>query len=442
MVSTLRHNLLMRSLALIVCVALTACSGLSSVPPATPTAAEPIPLHIYTYRQQPVDQVLDIVTKAFQTQHPDVKVTIDAITDNPATQLASMASSTGMPDVIWTIDSLTPSLVDAGLLLDMREIANVDPTFKQSDIDPHALAMGSVSSRPGLYMIPVVMDNVEMFYNKDLFKDSGAPLPGADWTWDDLIAACKLIQDAHSNVKCIDYSYFGQLKAGWWGYLLPWIRGYGGDVLSADGKQSTFSSPESLLGIQAYIDLWTQHRVAAFQGGRNDCFMAAKCAVTFGISGGLDFLQERIDKMFEWDVQRMPTHPRGRYTGSLTYGYGIGKDTKHRDLAWEFIKLLVNPDVQRAIALNHAGLPVLKSLANDSSLAGNKAPANMQVFYQSSDSAIYPPAYPTACGNFYTGLVQSTIDGAVRQAINGSDVADTFKQVDVKIQECLDAATP
>jgi ABC-type glycerol-3-phosphate transport system substrate-binding protein len=146
--------------------------------------------------------------------------------------------------------------------------------------------------------------------------------------------------------------------------------------------------------------------------------------------------------MFEWDVQRMPAHPRGRYTGSLTYGYGIGKDTKHRDLAWEFIKLLVNPDVQRTIALNHAGLPVLKSLADDASLAGNKAPTNMQVFYQSSDSAIYPPAYPTACGNFYTGLVQTAIDGAVRQAINGSDVAETFKQVDVKLQECLDAAAP
>jgi multiple sugar transport system substrate-binding protein len=438
--SSLRH-LLVRPLIFITIVALSACSVLSPATPTTPTPSELIPLHIYTYRQPPVSQVLDIVTKAFQAQHPEVKITIDAITDDPAKQLASMASGTGMPDVIWSIDSLTPSLVDAGLLLDMREIANVDPSFKLDGIDSRALAMGSVANHPGLYMVPVVMDNVEMFYNKDLFKDSGAPLPGADWTWDDLIAACKQIQDAHSNVTCIDYSYFGQLNAGWWGYLLPWMRGYGGDALSADGKQSTFSSPESLRGIQAYVDLWTQHHIAAYQGGRTDCFVTAKCAVTFGISGGLDFLQERIDKMFEWDVQRMPSHPQGRYTGSLTYGYAISKNTQHRDLAWEFIKMMLNPEVQRTIALNHAGLPVLKSLATDASLTGKNAPANMQVFYQGGDSVIFPPAYPPACGNFYTGLVQSTLDSAVRQVITGSNVIDTFKQVDTTIQECLDSGT-
>ena len=65
----------------------------------------------------------------------------------------------------------------------------------------------------------------------------------------------------------------------------------------------------------------------------------------------------------------------------------------------------------------------------------------MQVFYQGGDSVIFPPAYPPACGNFYTGLVQSTLDSAVRQVITGSNVIDTFKQVDTKIQECLDAAT-
>jgi len=332
--------------------------------------------------------------------------------------------------------------VDAGLLLDMSEIATMDSTFKRDDIDAHALAMGGVTNAPGLYMIPVVMDNIEMYYNKNLFKDSGSPFPGADWTWDDLIAACKQIQATHTDVKCLDYSFFGQLDAGWWGYLVPWMRGYGGAVLSADGKQSTFSKPESLLGIQAYIDLWTRHQIATPLDGRGGCFISAKCAVTFGIAGGSNILQQRIDKQFDWDVQRMPAHPRGRYTGTLTYGYAITKYSTHRDLAWAFMKMLVSPEVQRTIALNHAGLPVLKSLAADSSIAGKEPPANMQVFYQSTDMAIYPPSYPSQCGNFYSGLVQSTIQDAVRQAINGSDVAETFKKVDVKIQECLDSTTP
>ncbi|HEY3342395.1 MAG TPA: sugar ABC transporter substrate-binding protein [Anaerolineae bacterium] len=440
MVKTSPCNAITRSLAFTMSLILTSCGFLSPAPALTPTSAEPISLRIYTYRQQPVSAVLDIAVKAFQSQHPEVKITLDPISGDPATQLLAMTSTNTMPDIVWTVDALTPSLVDAGLLLDMGEIANVDSTFNRDDIDPHALAMGSVTDAPGLYMIPIVMDNVEMYYNKNLFTDSGSPLPGADWMWDDLIAACKLIQAAHSDVKCLDYSFFGQLDAGWWGYLVPWMRGYGGAVLSADGKQSTFSQPESLLGLQAYIDLWTRHQIATPLDERGGCFISAKCAVMFGIAGGSSFLQQHIDKQFDWDVQRMPAHPQGRYTGTLTYGYAITKFTTHRDLAWEFMKMLVNPDVQRTIALNHAGLPVLKSLAGDPSVAGKGPPANMQVFYQSTDMAIYPPSYPTKCGNFYSGLVQSTVEDAVRQAINGSDVIETFKKVDATIQDCIDSA--
>jgi multiple sugar transport system substrate-binding protein len=221
------------------------------------------------------------------------------------------------------------------------------------------------------------------------------------------------------------------------------MRGYGGDVLTADGMKSTFSSPESLAGIQAYINLWTRQQIAVAPGQpgeRSSCFTDQKCAVMFSVATGINFLQRRIGKQFDWDVQRMPAHPSGRYTGTLTYGFGIGKDSKHRELAWEFIKLLVDPSVQRTIALNRMGLPVLKSVAGDPTVMAGGPPANMQVFYQSADIQISPHAYPTRCGNLYTGMVQSTIDDAVRQAINGADVVDTFKQVDLKIQECLNSA--
>jgi multiple sugar transport system substrate-binding protein len=436
------RNILTRALAFTLSLSLLSCGFLAPAPPLTPTPAEPVILRIYTYRQSPVDEVLDVIVKAFQTQHPEVRIVLDPISGDPATELGTKLNTTSVPDIVWSIDSLTPSLVDAGLLLDMSEIANSDAGFKREDIDAHALALGGVSHAPGLYVIPAVMDNVEMYYNKGLFADSGSSSPSPDWTWDDMLAACKQIQAMHGDVTCVDYSYFGQLDPGWWGYLVPWIRGYGGDVLSADGKQSTFSTPESLAGIQAYIDLWTRYQVAMPLNARRGCFISAKCAVMFGIAGSSNMLQQQIGKLFEWDVQRMPAHPGGRYTGTLTYGFGIAKQSTHRDLAWAFLKTMVSPEVQHAIALNHVGLPVLTSLAADSSTASKEPPANMQVFYQSADMAIYPPSYPTQCGNFYTGLVQSAVADGVHKAINGDDVAETFKQVDAKIQTCLDAATP
>ncbi len=430
-------------LPLCLVISLSACTLIPLTPLATSTDIAPVTLRVYTFRQPLINQVLNIVTKAYKVKHPEVTVHIEQATDDPATQLAAMTATQSLPDIIWTIDALTPSLADAGLLLDLREIANLDPNFKLDNINPSALAQGNVANQPGLYMIPVVMDNVEMFYNVNLFKDSGVPLPGANWTWDDLIAACQSIQNAHPDVKCIDYSFFGTLDAGWWGYLVPWIKGYGGDVLTSDGLRSTLSSNKSLAGIQAYVNLWTDQQIAEPLGqdvGRSTCFVDGKCAVSFSVASGIGYMQQRIGKQFVWDVQRMPAHPDGRYTGTLTYGYGIGKDTQHRDLAWDFVKMLVDPSVQSTIARNHAGLPVLKSVLNNPAIMGGGPPANMQVFYQSSDMLIYPPAYPTRCGNLYSGMVQSVIENAVQQAIGGADVVDTFTQADLKIQTCLDSS--
>ncbi|MCL4506642.1 MAG: sugar ABC transporter substrate-binding protein [Chloroflexi bacterium] len=414
-----------------------ACSNLSP----SPTPTEPLVLQVLTYDTPPISQVFDILTQAFVKLHPEVTVTKTPITSDPTQQIAGLAKADNAPDVIWTIDAITPSLIDARLLLNLDELANVDSTFKRDDINPSALAAGNGRNTHGLYMIPAVMESVQMFYNQDMFKQAGAPYPDETWKWDDLIAACKKIQDTHANVKCLGYSNQIMPDPSWWAYLVPWIRGYGGDVLSADGTLSTLSSPESLAGIQAYTDLWTKDQIAATPEQRGNCFVSQHCAVIFFVAGGIGALQQHIGTSFNWDVQLMPLLPKGRFTGTGTYGFGISSATKRPELAWDYIKLLATPGVQRAIALQRVGMPVLLSLANDPVLNSNgAAPANMQVFTQGSQYGLYPPAYPTACGNFYSGLVQTAISDAFKEVLNGARVEDAFKTADQKIQACLDTA--
>jgi multiple sugar transport system substrate-binding protein len=386
--------------------------------------------------------VIDIAVKAFKDSHPGVEVKLVPITGDPAQQIAEMAAANDMPDVIWSIDSITPSLIDADLLLDMREMVNIDRAFKLDDIHPNALSAGSAPNNPGLFMIPAVLESVQMFYNSDMFKDSGAPLPAVDWTWDDLIAACKQIQDTHTDVKCLGYSSGPLSDAGWWAYVVPWLRGYGGDMLSADGKLSTLSTPQSIAGLQAYTELWTKHSIVVPFGRRGDCFVNQRCAVMFFVSGGIRGYQEEIGNLFDWDVQVIPAHPKGRFTGTGTYGFGIARSTTHRELAWEFVKLLVTPEVQQQIVSSRAGMPVLKSLTNDAALQGGEAPpANMQAFVQGAEFGLLPPAYPTRCGNFYSGLVQTALSEVVRDIIQtGSKVEDAAEKADAKIQACLDSA--
>ena len=425
-----------------VILATAACNTAPPTPPPSPTASEPLTLQVFTYDSAPISQVLNLMIAAFKKVHPEVTVQTVPITGDPAQQLAGLAKSTNPPDVIWTVDAVTPSLIDAGLLLDLNELASIDRTFKRDDINPVALAAGNGQNNHGLYMLPAVMESVQMFYNKDLFKAAGAPMPDANWTWDDLIAACKQIQDKNANMKCIGYSNQIMPDASWWAYLVPWIKGYGGDVLSADGKLSTLSSPESLAGIQAYANLWLKDQIAATPSQRGNCFVVARCAVIFFISGGIGAAQERIGNLFDWDVQLMPAHPKGRFTGTGTYGFGVSQATRRPQLAWDFIKQLATPELQTLIAKQRVGMPVLKSLANDPSLDSNgKPPVNMQAFIKGSEFGLSPRAYPTPCGNFYSGLVASALSDAFKAVLDGSaKTADAFKQADQKIQACLDAA--
>lgn len=424
-------------LSLILALTVSACGGEPPTPPPTATPVEKQTLRIYTYDVFPMRNVLDIVSKAFEQSHPNVRILLEPITDDPARQLAALAAAGKVPDVVWTIDALTPSLVEAGLLLDMRELANVERDWRVSDIMPGALSSGNVPNNPGLYMIPAAMESVQMFYNKDLFANSGAPLPAADWTWSDLIAACQQIQDKNPGVTCISYTNDGMPDASWWGYLLPWIRGYGGDALSQDGKTSTLSCPESLAGITAYLELWTRHRVALASRQSGSCFVDQKCAVVFFIAGGVSALQERIGKLFNWDVQVIPAHPKGRYTGTATYGYGVARGTQQPELAWEFVKSLSSLEVQRAIAANRAGMPALTALANDPALIGS-APPDMQVFVRGIEFGIAPPAYPIHCGNLYFGRVMETLSRAFAEAMGGAKVEDAFQKADRVIQACMD----
>lgn len=388
-------------------------------------------------------QVMEMLINGFKESHPNVEIKQEVQTGDYAENMYAMAAAGNLPDIMFTADIFTAPFVDAGLLLDMQPLAEVDDEFDLNDVYESILALGRIEGDPGLYMIPASLDTVQMYYNKTLWESAGAPLPQADWTWDDLISACQIVQEAHEDVKCMA---FGTTEDSfdWWAYWVPWVRGYGGDVLSADGTQSTLSSPESLAGLQAYADLWVKHQVAVPLGSElgGDCFVNQRCAVFFHIPGLIRNLRESVAGNFEWDVQFTPSHPEGHYTGMGTFGFAISSSTEHPELAWDFVKFLASKEGQRTITENYMGMPLLKSMADDPVFDRlEPPPANLEPFIHGGDIGIFPRTYPVECGSLYSGQVNSTIRAALEEVIRGvSTAAEVFPGVDAEIQDCLDSA--
>jgi multiple sugar transport system substrate-binding protein len=418
---------------------------------ATPTpdlaaaaSSEPIEMRALILCSPPVSEVFDVLLAGFGASHPNVTIKKEcAGSGDYAEGIYAQAAANNLPDVFFSADIFTAPFVDAGVLLDMEEYAKGDDQFKLDDVYESILGLGRVEGQPGLYMIPASLDTVQMYYNKTLWEKAGAPLPTDKWTWDDLTAACKQVQKATEGVKCIGIGNTGGYGFDWWAYWVPWVRGYGGDVLSPDGKKSLLSSPDSLAGLQAYANLWAKDEIATPLGSDlgGDCFINQKCAAVFFIPGAIKNYKEKIGDTFQWDVQFTPAHPKGHFTGMGTFGFSIAKATKHPKEAWDFVKYLASPTGQRIITSSQIGVPLLKSMANDPVFQQLKPPpANMNAFIHGGDIGIFPRTYPVKCGSLYSGQVNTVIKNALEQVIRkAATVEEAFKAADTEIQSCLDS---
>ncbi len=382
-----------------------------------------------------IDGVNTMMVDQFTAAHPDVTVKTEVLTgDDISIPLIAQAAAHSLPDVIFTADLYVVPFAKAGISIDMEPLAKADPTFDLSDVYENMLNLSTVEGK-GIYMIPSSYDVVTLYFNKTIFEAAGAPLPTADSTWDDVIASCKIIKEKTDNY-CLPYS---SLK--WWAVYVPWIVGYGGSVLSEDGKTAMFDSPETLAGLEAFTNMWTQDGIGQpsdFDAG-GDCFIVGKCALQLTIPGPMASLRALEPQPFDWDVEVIPSLPNGKVTGMGTYGFSITADATDPALAWDFIKGLLSAQTQKQIALNYSGMPLLKSLRNDPDiLALPGPPDNIEAFLNNGANGITPTYFPGDCGSLYAGQINSEINSAFDAVVDGgSSVTDAFTAANDTIQSCL-----
>ncbi len=405
-------------------------------------------LRFYTSSGDHATAANNLMVEKFEEKYPNVEVAVEFGADDYADKVFTMAAAGNLPDVMLTADIYTAPFVDAGVLLDMQPLADVDDEIDISDVYDSILGLGRVEGNPGLYMIPLSLDNVQVYYNADMWENAGLEPPSADWTWDEFIEQCKTVQEANEGVQCLGIGADGASAGGfdWWALVVPWIRGYGGDVLSEDGTQSTLSSEEAIAGLQAYADLWTEHDVAIPLGSDlgGNCFINQRCATWLSIPIFAGIFRDGIEPgAFNWDVQVIPSHPEGRFTGMGTFGFAVSADTEHPQEAWDFVKSIITEEGQEQLALTYRAMPLLRSMAESDIFEQlEPPPANYQeAFIGGQEYGILPRNYPVECGSLYTGQVNAAIRGALEQVIRGqATAAEVFPGVDAEIQACLDRA--
>ena len=115
-----------------------------------------------------------------------------------------------------------------------------------------------------LWSIPSQSGGELVLFNKKLFDAKGVKHPNKDWTYDDLIDACRKLNDPANNKFALEVGQNGLHYMG-----ATFVMNFGGKVLNDTRDEALYGDdPISLQGAQLDVDLHQRYRFTPTDAAR------------------------------------------------------------------------------------------------------------------------------------------------------------------------------
>jgi len=194
------------------------------------------------------------------------------------------------------------------------------------------------------YQLPIPVSAPLFYYNVDMVKAAGIPMPTEKWTWDDhynLIS--KLTVKERGKVKVYGHAY----RVATWNQQQE-IWAYGSQM--SDDKYNVY------LDTPPMIAQWKRWQKASAAGENHiptkgegttlEMFATTTVATTWASTGSLQRFEDMVKGRFKWSVLAAPYGPKGRFAAEGGGGIHIvaGLPKEKRDAAWGFVKYTQEPE--------------------------------------------------------------------------------------------------
>jgi multiple sugar transport system substrate-binding protein len=307
----------------------------------------------------------------FHKLHPNITIKFQNVNADTASQkLTTQIAGGNPPDVAFVNASDTSDFASRQALVNLDDYINRSDVVKADDyVDAFK---GFVTYNNSMWGLPIDGESTGLFYRKDLFQAAGITAPPT--TWDEFQAdAAKLtIPSKHQY----GYEVFAPEAAYYW---YPWLYQAGGDLLSADGKNVVFDSPEAQKAADFYVNLAkysppdylnsnSYDGRVAFAEGQVGMYMAGSW-----FAGTLHSEYPKIDD--KWGAAPLPDGPAGCKTTIAGDSLIMLNGSKNPDAAWLWMEYLSKPENVATWTYKSPGgteLPPLTSLLNSPDLVKTK----------------------------------------------------------------------
>ena len=302
-----------------------------------------------------VHQVWKAMVESFQEKHPNVVI---VRVDEVIKKLHISQAANKLPDILvpntFSIYRYRHSLMPLDDLIKRDSLE-----FHSDDFYPILFNLCKYLGKQ--VMIPYAYNVSLLYYNVDMFKSAGVQLPTEKWTYEDYITAANKFAIYNENGRQIRWGT--AIIPHWWVEWLSHVQKWGGEFISDDWQHCLMDTPESIQGLRLFNDLVNRYKVSPEPRNLDNFpFLNQQAAMEF--CGHIyNWIGLRHNAQFEWDVTLLPESIVGPKGGEcVAVGMGINRRSKHKELAWEFIKHVMR--FENMAKLIDAGLaPTRKSVA-------------------------------------------------------------------------------
>jgi multiple sugar transport system substrate-binding protein len=277
------------------------------------------------------EELLAETIAAFEEAYPNITVDYESIPTDYIQVMTGQFSAGDPPDLFYVQAEFSDAWMEDGLL------EPLDPYIEGNDFDtepfyPQLLQVFQFEDTT--YGLPKDGGPLALFYNTDMLDEAGVEVPT---NWDELSAAAEaLTTDDHAGL-CV-------------GPELPRLGAFiyqaGGGIYNDDNTELTITSPESVAGIDLYLEL---HDAGSLQtpaelgaGWCGEAFGTGSAAMT--MEGTWLFPPMETDfPDINFEVAELP---QGAEQGNLffTNAYGIGVDSENKEGAWVLLQYLTGTE--------------------------------------------------------------------------------------------------
>jgi multiple sugar transport system substrate-binding protein len=325
--------------------------------------------------------------EGFMEEHPDITVISYPVREwrwgsDLVERVRRAAEETGeergAPDIIHTQADFLASLGEEDLLLDLSPFMHETGDLTTDAFYPQLIEPMRVGDQ--LFVLPMSVDPVMLFYNADMFARSGISPPDADWTWDHLLEAAVRLAEPSAippvhGIAVLD--------------VLPFIYQNGGSLVDDPVVPTRFTldSPDTVDAMQWVMDLEESYNVAPpfdelmrHEGRAFEMVLEGRVAMWVSSMSFRNYVSPETVWPFQWGVAPLPQGRTRATVGSL-YGVAILKNASNPRACWEFVRYLVHHLPPGAGPLS--SLPALRLVAESQEFLNRMPEKNVESYEQS-----------------------------------------------------------